>query len=51
MVADATDDDCFEALIVGDSSHVGPDLRLEFIGNTLLTLFCAKDYVDPVAGV
>lgn len=32
MIADAANDHGFEALIVGDSGHVGPELRLEGIG-------------------
>ena len=48
MIADAANDHGSEALIVGDSGHVGPELRLEVIGDRL---FCAEDYVDSVAGV
>jgi len=51
MIADAANDHGFEALIVGDSGHIGPELRLEVIGDRLFSALCAEDYVDSVAGV
>jgi hypothetical protein len=51
VVADTTDDQGFEALIVSDSSHVGPEFRLEVVGDTFLAFLRAEDYVDAVARV
>jgi hypothetical protein len=52
LLADAlTNDHGFEALIVGDSGHVGPELRLDVIGDRLFSALCAEDNVDWVVGV
>ena len=46
MILYATNNHGFEALIVRNSRHVGPELGLKVVGETLLPLFGAEDHVD-----
>jgi hypothetical protein len=51
VIPDATDDDGFKALVVGDPCHVGPEVRLEIVLDAGPAFFCAEDHVDTVAGI
>jgi len=39
----------FEALIAGNSGHISPEFRLQFIGKILVSSLGAEDYMDSVA--
>lgn len=51
VVADAADDHGFEALIVGDSSHVSLEFGLQVVGDAFLAFLRAEDCVEAVARV
>jgi len=51
MVADAADNHCFETLIVRDARHIGPELRLEIVGEALLSILRGENHVDSIARV
>jgi hypothetical protein len=49
VVADATDDYRFEALVVSDSGHIRPEFGLKVLGQALVSFLRAEDYVDSIA--
>lgn len=50
VIVRSIDRDCLNSLVVADTAHIGPELRLNFFGNELLPFFGAEDHMDVDAG-